>query len=109
MIRDVLNLTAVQVARETLSTDGMGGTSATTTLTTLSRSAIWQNGGNTALLSDKLAKTSSHVLALETGTYAWADTDRYVVYGSNTYEIIGRADDILNKSELTVVGLELIT
>ena len=109
MIRDSLDLTTVQVAREAISSDGMGGVSAVTTLTTLGFSQIWQNSGGSGVLSDKISKISSHVLAVETDTYVWTDTDRWVVNGSDRYKVTGRPDDVSHKGDLTVVGLEIVT
>lgn len=108
-IRDVLTLTGVQVAREVFTPNTLGGGSRSTTLTTLSRAAIWQAGSNTRYLSDKLARASTHVLACEADSYTWAATDTKVVYASATYKVTGRADDVANLGELTVVGLERIT
>ena len=108
-IRDSLLLTTVQVAREVYTTDGLGGGSTSTTLTTLSRAAIWMAGSRDSFLSDKVAKASTHVLAVETGTYTWADSDAKVVNGSNVYRVTGHADDVMALTELTVVGLERIT
>ena len=108
-VTDLMNLvSSVQVARETAPVnDGMGGlTTPTTTLTTLSRAAIWQAGSSDRFLSDKLAKASSHILAYPTSAYAWTDDDKYVVYAGDTYDVVGRGDDVMNLSELTVVGLD---
>ena len=109
-VTDLMTLTDVQVARETAAAnDGMGGiTGPTTTLTTLNRAAIWQAGNSDRFLSDKVAKASTHVLAYPTGAYAWADTDKFVVYDSVRYKVQGRGDDVMNRSEMTVVGLEYI-
>ena len=109
MIRDMLQLTTVQVARETVSSDGMGGGSQTTVLTTLGAAQIWQNSGSSGVLSDKIAKLSSHVLACEPGGYTWTELDRYVVYDSNRYKVVGRADNVSQMDEVEVVGLERIT
>ena len=109
MIRDVLTLTGVQVAREVYTTDGLGGGSTSTTLTTLDRAAIWMAGSGNRFLSDKIAKASSHVLAVEPGSYTWAAGDAKVVYGSSVYRVVGHPDDVLNRGELVVVGLERIT
>lgn len=107
MIRDLLTLTTVQVRRKTLTMDGQGGIASTTTvLTTLSRAAIWQAGGSKSALADKIAAISTHVLAVETGTYTWSVDDMEVVYGGATYRITAPPDDVFNSGELTVVGLE---
>jgi hypothetical protein len=109
MVDDMLTLTTVQVAREVVTPDGMGAFTTTTTLTTLAKSAIWQAGANLRYLSDKLAKASTHVLACKTSGYTWAENDMKVVYGGSTYKVVGRADDVMNRAELTIVGLERIT
>lgn len=105
-LRDVLTLTTVQVAREVYTTDGMGGGSTSTTLTTLDRAAIWMAGSGNQFLSDKVAKASSHVLAVGTDSYTWVSTDAKVVHGSNVYRVVGNSDDVMNLGELTIVGLE---
>ncbi len=105
----MLTLTTVQVAREVFTTDGMGGGSTSTTLTTLDRAAIWQAGGGNNYLSDKITKASTHVLAVESATYTWTDADAKVVYGSEVYKVTGHADDIEHLALLTVVGLERLT
>jgi len=109
MLADMLTLTTVQVAREVYTTDGLGGGSTSTTLTTLARAAIWQAGSGDRFLSDKVAKASSHVLACETDEYTWADSDAKVVYGSTVYRTVGHADDVANRGDLTVIGLERIS
>ena len=108
-LADLLTLTTVQVALEVYTPDGLGGGSTSTTLTTLTRSAIWQAGSGDRFLSDKVAKASSHVLACETGEYTWADTDAKIVYGSSVYRTVGHADDVANRGELTVIGMERIS
>jgi hypothetical protein len=109
VIRDLLTLTTVQVARDVYTTDGMGGRTTSTTLTTLSRAAIWQAGSGDRFLSDKVAKASTHVLAFEPSAYAWAAGDLRVVYGGGTYRVTGHADDVFQTGELMVVGLERIS
>ena len=107
-IRPWLNLTTVQVGRATETADGMGATSVSTVLTTLSRAAIWQAGSGDRFLSDKDAQVSTHVLVVETGDYTWASTDTTIVYGGNTYNIVGIPDDVANLDRITSMGLELI-
>ena len=107
-IRGMLNLTTVQIGRKTQSVDGMGGASATTAYTTLPRAAIWQAGSNNALLSDKIARNSTHVLVYETGDYTANTLDDLVSYDSETYRVTGRPDDVKHLGRVTVVGLELV-
>ncbi len=109
MIKDLLKLTTVDVAREAITPDGMGGATTTTTLTTLTRAALWQVTANERFISDRIAKVSSHILALEHGAYTFNNNDKYVVYNSNTYTITGEPDDVFNNNELIIVGLKQIT
>jgi len=107
-IRPWLTLTTVQVGRVTESADGMGAISAATTLTTLSRAAIWQAGSGDRFISDKVAQASTHVLVLESDAYTWTSTDTNIVYGGNTFNLVGQPDDVANLSRITSVGLELV-
>lgn len=109
MLTDLLNLTTVQVGRKTETPDGMGANTATTVLTTLSRASIWSSGSNNRYLSEKVNKASTHVLALVTGEYTFLDTDYTVVYDGFTYKLTGHADDVANRGEITVIGMERIS
>ena len=109
MLSSMLNLTSVQVRKLTETPDGFGGLSTATTLTTLSRANIWQPGSNNALISDKIAAVSTHVLALLYGEYTFTDADQEVIYDSVTYRVTGKPDNVANRNQLVVVGLELIT
>jgi len=109
-LRGVLNLrNAVSVTRTTLTSDGMGGQTSTTETTILSRASIWQPSSTDRRISDKITAVSSHVLAFETGAYTFNDSDTTVTYGSNTYNVIGHADEVGNRGELTIIGLERLT
>jgi hypothetical protein len=108
MIRDALNLrSAVSVIRIAETNDGMGGISTTTTATVLDRAAIWQNGANSTYLSNRISLVSTHVLAHIPSSYTWTVDDRRVTYGGKTYNVKG-SDDVIHKSLLTIVGLELV-
>ncbi len=110
MIRDMLNLkNAVQIRRITETSDGIGGLSSSTSLTTISRANIWQPGSSTNQISDKLTKISSHVMAMLYGEYTFTSDDREVIYAGNTYQIVGRDDNVANRNELVIVGLERLT
>lgn len=104
-----LNITTAQVGRITTTADGMGATSSATTLTTLGRVAIWQAGSGDQSLSDKIAQASTHVMVLETPTYAWTSADTTITYAGDVYNITGRPDDVEFQERITVVGLELIS
>ena len=110
--RDLLNLeNAVVIAREGVPTnDGMGGVAtAATTLTTIARAAIWQGGNSDNVTSGKITADSTHILALESSAYTFTDHDISATYDGDTYRITGRADEVMNRGEITVVGLELMT
>jgi hypothetical protein len=103
----MLNLvSAVTVSRETVTADGMGGTTTSVETTILSYAAIWQAGSANRWMSDRLTRASTHILACEPSAYTWTQDDRQVIYGVATYKIIGRPDDVMNNGELTVVPLE---
>jgi hypothetical protein len=110
MLSNMLNIhNYVQIRRISETSDGMGGLSTTTALTTISKCNIWQPGSSTNQISDKLTKISSHVMAMLPGEYAFTDADREVIYAGNTYKIVGRDDDVANRGELVIVGLERLT
>jgi hypothetical protein len=102
-----LNLTnEVQIARETISTDGMGGVSATTVLTTIETAAIWQAGSLDTLFSDQIMAVSTHVLAtLPTAGILYTDK---IVWESQTYEITGRPDNVLAKDVAMFTPMKLV-
>lgn len=108
-LRDMLNLiNAVTITRETITNDGMGGTATVATTTTVARASIWTNSQNNRTLSDKIAKTSTDILAFEVSAYSAIDTDATVGYAGKEFKITGPADDVANRGELMVVGLERI-
>jgi hypothetical protein len=106
----MLNIKSGVVVRKIVHTqDGYGGTTTATTLTTIKRASIWQPGGGDSVISDKITKASTHVLAVEYGEYTFTDDDREVTYGGNTYEITGHADDVASRGELVIVGLKWLS
>jgi hypothetical protein len=107
MLLDMLTLTTVQVSRETVTADGKGGVKTSTVETTLPNAAIWQAGSANRWMSDRITRASTHVLACEPSAYTWTQNDRNVVYGGNTYKIVGRPDNVANTNEMIVVPLEL--
>ena len=109
MLKSLLNLTTVQIRKITETSDGYGGLTTSTTLTTLSRANIWQPGSGDATISDKIAKTSTHVLACLYGEYTFTDQDRECIYNGTTYKITGHADNVANRNDFIVVGLERLT
>lgn len=110
MLGALLNIkNSVQIRRITESSDGMGGLTTSTSLTTIARCNIWQPGGGDTTISDKITKTSSHVMALEHGEYTFTDNDREVLYNGSTYEITGHSDNVANRNELVLVGLQWLS
>ena len=106
-ILSMLNLSnAVQIRRITVGNDGMGAQTTSTSLTTISRAAIWQASGNDVTISDKITSISTHVLAMRPSEYTFTDDDQEVIYNGVTYTITGHADDIMQKTRLLIVGLQ---
>jgi len=108
-LKDMLALTTVAVSRETVTPDGMGGSSTSTTSQTLIQAAIWQAGSGNRWMSDRMTRASTHVLACEPDAYTWTQDDREVTYGGATYKIVGRPEDVMFRGELTIVPLELLS
>jgi hypothetical protein len=48
-------------------------------------------------------------MAMLPGEYTFTDADREVIYAGNTYKIVGRDDDVANRGELVIIGLERLT
>jgi len=104
----MLNLkNAVTVTRKAVTSDGMGGTTTTSTLTTISKASIWTVSSGDARLSDKITKTSSHVLAMLPGEYTFNATDSFVTYNSIDYNLTGNQDNVAERDGLLLIGLEL--
>ncbi len=107
-LRDMLNLiNAVTITQESITNDGMGGSVTTATTTTVARASIWQNNGDSRLISDKIAKTSTDILALEATTPV-LDTAALVGYAGKVFKITGQGDNVANRGELVLYGLERI-
>lgn len=115
MFRDYLNLiNKVQVVRKTRTSDGMGGHSTISVLTTLSRAALWKNGigGREQFYrSGGQINSSSHTLAIEPSTYSFTLDDTNVLYAGQTFEIKSGGDpteDVEGKPFFTLVALEYV-
>lgn len=109
MLRDLLNLVnAVQIRRIAESSDGMGGVTASTTITTVGRASIWVSNSNDRTMSDKITKDSTHVLAFEYGAYTLTVDDKEVLFNGDTYQLKGNPDNVANRNELVVIGMELL-
>ena len=108
MLSDLLNLTGVQIVRVSMTDDGMGGNTPTSSVTTISKCAIFQNSSNKSFLSDRVSAKSSDVLVTLPSTYSWSKDDQQVINGSKVYNVVGIPDDVMEKGEIEVVGLERV-
>lgn len=105
--QSALNLrNAVTVTRETITSDGMGGTTTSTVVTTLGKAALWQASSADRFLSDRLKAVSSHVLVCRT-TDDIVSTDT-VTYDGTEYTISGEPDDIMQMGLIQAVPLERV-
>jgi hypothetical protein len=109
MLSDMLNLiNEVVVNRETTTSDGMGGSTTTSVLTTLPKAALWSPSQSARYISDKVARTSSHVLVTVPSDYNFNMQDDSIVYNGNEYEINGPSDDVLNLGEILITPLNRV-
>lgn len=109
MLKSLLNLVnSVQIRTITETSDGMGGLTTSTSLTTLTRANIWQASTNDPRISDKITQVSTHILAC-LPEHTWADNDREVLYNGHTYKVTGHADNVAERDTLVIVGLEWLT
>jgi hypothetical protein len=110
-IRDMLELTGsvVTATRSIETPDGMGGVTVTTTITGLPRAALWSPSQSARYISDKMARVSTHILITEPADYTFTDDDDSVNYNGKSYKIVSPSDDIMEKGEIMMTGLEKIT
>jgi hypothetical protein len=107
MLSDMLDLRGVQVVRKTITPDGMGGSTTTTVITTFPHKvSIWSPGQSQRYISDKMARSSTHVLVSLPDDYTFTVDDCEIIYNSNTYRITGPTDDAAFKGEIFITGLE---
>jgi hypothetical protein len=117
-LRGFLKLKNVVNIVKTISTqDGMGGVVDTSYITTLAACALWQNGANNRLSSDKNMKDSTHTLCFEYGAYTFGDKTgltsqqtlvETVKYKNDIYKIVGFPDNVMNKDKIVMQYLERI-
>ena len=100
---------AVQIRKVVESPDGFGATTTATTITTLSKASIWQVSARDSFLSDKIYKSSTHVLALLPAEYTFTDDDEQVLYNGATYELTGHEDDVCYYGKVKVIGMSRLT
>lgn len=102
-----LTNSAVTIIREVKSSDGMGGVTTTTTITGIPNSVMWSPSQSENYISDKMAKSSTHVLVTLPSYYSFTTTDVKAQYNSETYRITG-FDNVMNLDEIEVIGLEKV-
>ena len=104
-----LLIESVTVLRETSVNDSYGDVTASTTSTAITEAALWQISGNESYISGSLREKSTHILVCDPDSYSWDVTlDRKIVHDSSTYRITGKPENVMNKDDILVVGLELI-
>lgn len=107
-LRDLLTLTSVQVNKDIVTPDGLGGSTTTTTTVTLKYAALWSPGQSARYISDRMARTSSHILVTEPAEYTFDLDDDSITYEGQEYEIAGPSDDVMNLGEILVTPLNRI-
>lgn len=105
---DFLTLKNVQVNRETHTPDGMGGETITSNSTTLPRAAMWSPSQAARYISDKIARTSTHILVTVPSDYTFNMQDDSIIYNGSEYEINGPSDDIMFRGEICITPLNRI-
>jgi hypothetical protein len=106
MLRDYLDIKDVTVTREIYTSDGMGGSTVVSIVTTISKCAIWSNSFMKSYLSDKWVAKGSHTFVCEPSEYTFTIDDKYITYNDNIYVIKGMPDDISFKGEVLVLPIE---
>jgi hypothetical protein len=87
----------------------MGGTTTTSTITTLPRAVMWSPGQSQRYISDRMYRASTDVLVIESSDYTFTDQDVEVSYSGKTYKITGPSNDVMNLGEICMVGLERLS
>ena len=107
-LRDRLNLASVTISRTVTTIDGYGDPVTTTTTSIVGKAAIWSPTQGDRRISDKIARTSTHVLAIDSADYSFTDNDKTVAHGGVTYRLVGNPDDVGNRGMMTLHGMERI-
>lgn len=103
-IRDHLNL-FVTITRTVTTIDAYGDP-ITTSSSVIIPATIWSPSQNDSRISDKIAKTSTHVLAIMSGSYQFSDQDSTATCDGITYRLVGHPDDVANRGVLVLHGME---
>lgn len=107
-IKDFMTITTMQVKREVNTPDGMGGLTTVATLTNLSKAALWSPSQSARYISEKMARTSSHILITDPNEYTFNMNDDSILYNGNEYEINGPSDNIMELGEILITPLNRI-
>ena len=105
-LRSHLNLSGITITRTTTTVDDYGDPVTTSATSIISLGAIWSPTQGDRRISDKIAKTSTHVLVIEAGAYTFTDDDKTATHGGVVYNLEGHADDVSNQGVLTMIGME---
>jgi len=107
-LRDVLTLSGVTITLKTEDVDQYGDPTATSATATITAAAIWSPGQSDRYVSDRIAKTATHILAVEYGKVNFGQSVGTVTNGSNVYRLTGLPDNVMNRNELVLHGMEEI-
>lgn len=115
-LKDLLTLVNVVTVNKTISTpNGLGGATSTTSSSLIPLCAIWQNGSSNRFIADKYAKTSTHTLCYEYGSYTFdavvtgSSVIETITYANETYKRVGYPDNVMNLNEIITQQLERIS
>jgi hypothetical protein len=116
MLRDLLTIkNEILINRTISSNDGMGGSTTTTTITTLPLAALWVNSTTNKYLYDRYSMDSSHTLIFEYGVYTFNRKNdlepgqasiETVTYNNESYNTVGFMDDVMNLHEICIMHLD---
>jgi hypothetical protein len=109
MIDDMLTMKDVVVVQhvETI-TDGESSIAKVSySLPTAFIYPISVGGRHDAYIDQMIQRGSTHILVTKPGYHAWARDDLEVTHGGRSYKVVGRAENVMEYDEMTVVGLEL--
>lgn len=108
-LRDHLKLKGVTLSRTTVTIDSYGNPTETHSSQAIKKAAIWSSSSNDMRISDKIAKSSSHILVVEFGACDFGDSNGTITYGDETFRLIGIPDNVGYEGVLVVHGMERIS
>ena len=108
----------ITITKSIITNDGMGGSTTTSTIVTLQRAALWQNGSTNKYQYDKYAKDSSHTLCIEYGSYTFGNSSglasnqsvyETVQFNGEEYNIVGFPDNVMNMNKILMQSLDRLS